>query len=97
MKLVMMPVAGKLKAWPVARFWKWARRYTRRYTLLEQRVGALERMLAKQSEDACSFCGERFMKLEKASALLGPPGQQFREETWTCGKCGSSHMKPFYL
>jgi hypothetical protein len=59
----------------------------KRIATLESRVTALEETLKTAPADACPFCGELAMRLTEQSRLLGNPGQQWTDETWTCEKC----------
>jgi uncharacterized protein with PIN domain len=60
---------------------------------LEERVTALEATLKTASADACPYCFAPNMRLKHQSGLLGNPGQQWTEDTWTCDKCGKDYIE----
>jgi len=78
----------------------WAKRWGahifqigKRIATLEERVTALEELLKKQPAEACSYCGERAVRLTAQSGLLGNPGKQWTEDTWTCAACNRSYIE----
>jgi uncharacterized protein with PIN domain len=78
----------------------WAKRWGtqifqigKRIATLEERVTALEEALKKQPAEACSYCGERTVRLTSQSGLLGDPGKQWTEDTWTCSSCGEKYIE----
>ena len=87
-------VGGIWKAWPSI---KHAATYIfvlgKRIATLEARVTALEDALKNAPADACPYCGELAMRLKNQSRLLGNPGQQWTEDTWTCDKCGKDYIE----
>jgi uncharacterized protein with PIN domain len=65
----------------------------KRIATLEERVSALEEELKTAPADACPYCGERSMRLKHQSGLMGNPGQQWTEDTWTCDKCRRDYIE----
>lgn len=65
----------------------------KRIATLEERVTALEEALKTAPADACPYCGEHNMRLKYQSGLMGNPGQQWTEDTWTCDKCGRDYIE----
>jgi ribosomal protein L37AE/L43A len=68
-------------------------KYGKRIATLEERVSALENALKTLPPEACPFCGERAMRLQEQSGLMGDPGKQWTEEIWRCEKCGKKYYE----
>lgn len=68
-----------------------------RITMLEaelrERMAALEVALQKCPGEACLYCGERSMRLKKASGLIGSGRGTWRRETWVCEACGKEDWR----
>jgi uncharacterized protein with PIN domain len=60
---------------------------------LRERMAALEVALQKCPGEACLYCGERSMRLKKASGLIGSGRGTWRRETWVCGACGKEDWR----
>jgi uncharacterized protein with PIN domain len=85
-------ITGKVFDWGK----RWAThifQFGKRIATLEERVTALEEALKKAPAEACSYCGERAVRLSKQSVLKGEPGKQWTEDTWTCSACGKSYIE----
>jgi ribosomal protein L37AE/L43A len=65
----------------------------RRIASLEARVTALEEAQGSQMPDACPKCGERAMRRAQPGRLLGPGGNQWRQDVWKCEKCGDEETR----
>jgi uncharacterized protein with PIN domain len=84
---------------PVNRIRAHERRKMEKIAALEQRITTLEaelrgRMAAVETAlqrcpgEACPYCGERALRLKKASRPIGSGRGTWRRETWVCGACG---------
>lgn len=60
---------------------------------LRERITALEAALQKCPGEACLFCGERSLRLKKASGLIGSGRGTWRRETWVCEACGKEDWR----
>jgi uncharacterized protein with PIN domain len=60
---------------------------------LEQRIATLEAALKKCPGEACLYCGERSLRLKKASDLIGSGRGTWRRETWVCEACGKEDWR----
>jgi hypothetical protein len=55
---------------------------------LRERMTALETVLQKCPGEACLYCGERTLRLKKASGIMGSGRGSWRRESWVCEACG---------
>jgi hypothetical protein len=55
---------------------------------LRERMTALETALQKCPGEACLYCGERTLRLKKASGIMGSGRGSWRRESWVCEACG---------
>ena len=55
---------------------------------LRERMTALENALQKCPGEACLYCGERTLRLKKASGIMGSGRGSWRRESWVCEACG---------
>ena len=79
-----------------SRAWAWMKQgfeLARRVATLEARVTALEEAQGKQLPDACPNCGERAMRRTHVSHIFGSAPNQWRQDGWTCEKCGNSETR----
>jgi hypothetical protein len=60
---------------------------------LRERITALEAALQKCPGVACLYCGERTLRLKKASGLIGSGRGSWRRETWVCEACGKEDWR----
>jgi uncharacterized protein with PIN domain len=60
---------------------------------LRERMTALEAALQKYPGEACPFCGERTLRLKKASGPIGSGRGTWRRETWVCEACGKEDWR----
>lgn len=60
---------------------------------LREHITALEAGLEKCPGEACLFCGERSLRLKKASGLIGSGRGTWRRETWVCQACGKEDWR----
>ena len=60
---------------------------------LRNRITALEAALQTCPGEACLYCGERTMRLKKASGLIGSGRGSWRRETWVCEACGKEDWR----
>jgi Tfp pilus assembly protein PilX len=60
---------------------------------VQDRMTALETALQKCPGEACLFCGERSLRLKKASGLIGAGRGTWRRETWVCEACGKEDWR----
>jgi uncharacterized protein with PIN domain len=62
-------------------------------TSLQQRMTALEMALKSCPGEACLYCGERTLRLKKASGPIGSGRGTWRRETWVCEACGKEDWR----
>jgi uncharacterized protein with PIN domain len=60
---------------------------------LQERMTALETALQSCPGEACLYCGERALRLKKASGLIGSGRGTWRRETWVCDACGKEDWR----
>jgi uncharacterized protein with PIN domain len=60
---------------------------------LRERMTALETALQKCPGEACLYCGERMLRLKKASGPIGSGRGTWRRETWVCEACGKEDWR----
>ena len=60
---------------------------------LRKRITALETALQKCPGAACLYCGERMLRLKKASGPVGSGRGTWRRETWVCEACGKEDWR----
>jgi uncharacterized protein with PIN domain len=60
---------------------------------LRERMSTLEAALQKCPGAACLFCGERALRLKKASGFIGSGRGTWRRETWVCEACGKEDWR----
>jgi uncharacterized protein with PIN domain len=60
---------------------------------LRKRITALEAALQTCPGEACLYCGERTLRLKKASGLIGSGRGSWRRETWVCEACGKEDWR----
>jgi uncharacterized protein with PIN domain len=60
---------------------------------LRNRITALEAALQKCPSEACLYCGERTLRLKKASGPIGSGRGSWRRETWVCEACGKEDWR----
>lgn len=60
---------------------------------LHKRMTAIETALQKCPGEACLYCGERMLRLKKASGLVGSGRGTWRRETWVCEACGKEDWR----
>lgn len=60
---------------------------------LRERMAALEAALQKCPGEACLYCGERRLRLKKASGPVGSGRGTWRRETWVCEACGKEDWR----
>jgi uncharacterized protein with PIN domain len=60
---------------------------------LRERMTALETALQKCPGEACLYCGERKLRLQKASGPIGSGRGTWRRETWVCEACGKEDWR----
>ncbi len=60
---------------------------------IRDRMAALETALQKCPGEACLHCGERRLRLKKASGLIGSGRGTWRRETWVCEACGKEDWR----
>jgi hypothetical protein len=60
---------------------------------LRERITALEAALQKCPGEVCLFCGERRLRLKKASGPIGSGRGTWRRETWVCEACGKEDWR----
>jgi uncharacterized protein with PIN domain len=62
-------------------------------TSLLERMTALETALQSCPGEACPYCGERTLRLKKASGPIGSGRGTWRRETWVCEACGKEDWR----
>lgn len=60
---------------------------------LQERLTALETALQSCPGEACLYCGERMLRLKKASGPVGSGRGTWRRETWVCEGCGKEDWR----
>jgi uncharacterized protein with PIN domain len=60
---------------------------------LRKRITALEAALQKCPGETCLYCGERTLRLKKASGVIGSGRGSWRRETWVCEVCGKEDWR----
>ncbi len=60
---------------------------------LHKRMTAIETALQKCPGEACLYCGERSLRLKKASGLIGSGRGTWRREIWVCEACGKEDWR----
>jgi ribosomal protein L37AE/L43A len=85
-------VFGKLTGWAKNAF-----TLVKRVATLEARVTALEQGKGGTTPYDCPYCTERGMRKTKDGRVLGGAPYKWKEDVWTCQKCGKTEVRTVRL